>query len=203
MSEITASPEYVTSYRTALATYDAIRGNNRVANCQIIREGLIALALAPGTVKDKQIATGITWAKISRDVITGLWLAAHPDEDAIDAKACGNKLSKKQMADCQTVAALRKLMKKAPKVPKAPKVEDNTDTPEDTDTEPADLTPTGSKVITTPDEHANAVTSLALVLAGMYHTGQTPSEAAHKTMNSALVALSREMQAVAKAALVA
>ena len=78
--------EYAEQYRTALLTYAALTGENKDGLVAIVRTGLIAIATAPGTIEEKAKKTGVSQAKVGRDIITGLWLAAHPNEDAVKVK---------------------------------------------------------------------------------------------------------------------
>jgi hypothetical protein len=82
----------------------------------------VAIATAPGTLAKKSQDTGVSGSKISRDIITGLWLAAHPDEDAIKVKVCANDLTKAQINKCATLKELQALLPQpAPKPKGKPK----------------------------------------------------------------------------------
>jgi hypothetical protein len=184
--------EYAEQYRTALLTYAALTGENKEGLVAIVRTGLVAIAMAPGTIAEKAKKTGVSQAKVGRDIITGLWLAAHPNEDAVKVKACGNKLSQTKMEKCDTLKELRAMM---PKKVTPPKDEETEETTEETEETPDTK---GSKPIVTPDDHALAITALARTLAAMYHNGTPPSEDIHNEQVVALNALTREIKAYAK-----
>jgi hypothetical protein len=113
------SKSYAIQYVTALGIFAGRDSKDYDGLVAAVRAGLVAIATAPGTLAKKSQDTGVSGSKISRDIITGLWLAAHPDEDAIKVKVCANDLTKAQINKCATLKELQALM---PKVePKAPK----------------------------------------------------------------------------------
>jgi hypothetical protein len=185
--------EYAEQYRTALLTYAALTGENKEGLVAIVRTGLVAIAMAPGTIAEKAKKTGVSQAKVGRDIITGLWLAAHPNEDAVKVKACGNKLSQTKMEKCDTLKELRAMMPKKVTPPKDEQTETETETEE---TETPDTK--GSKPIVTPDDHALAIIALAGPLAAMYHNGTPPTAEIHNEAVILLNALTREIKAYAK-----
>ena len=123
------SKSYAIQYVTALGIFAGRDNKDYDGLVAAVRTGLVAIATAPGTLAKKSQDTGVSGSKISRDIITGLWLAAHPDEDAIKVKVCANDLTKAQINKCATLKELQALMPKVdPKTPKgkgkgkAPKV---------------------------------------------------------------------------------
>ena len=122
------SKSYAIQYVTALGICAGRDSKDYDGLVAAVRTGLVAIATAPGTLAKKSQDTGVSGSKISRDIITGLWLAAHPEEDAIKVKVCANDLTKAQIDKCATLKELQALLpqpapkgkgkgkKKAPKV---------------------------------------------------------------------------------------
>ena len=122
------SKSYAIQYVTALGIFAGRDSKDYDGLVAAVRTGLVAIATAPGTLAKKSQDTGVSGSKISRDIITGLWLAAHPDEDAIKVKVCANDLTKAQINKCANLKELQALLPQpAPKGKgkgkrKAPKV---------------------------------------------------------------------------------
>jgi hypothetical protein len=183
--------EYAAQYLTALVTFEGMTSKDKAGLVAIVRTGLIAIATAPGTIEDKATVTGVSQAKIGRDIITGLWLAKHPEEDAVKVKICGNKLSQTKMNKCNTVAELRALMPKPKPKEKTEETteettEDSTDTPEDTET---------VTKVTTPDSQMLALVPGMLKTAKNVHDRKPISAETQKKFQEAFAALAKEWNA--------
>ena len=181
---MSVSTEYAAQYLTALVTFEGMTSKDKAGLVAIVRTGLIAIATASGTIEDKATVTGVSQAKIGRDIITGLWLAKHPEEDAVKVKICGNKLSQAKMNKCDTLAELRALMPK-PK-PKAKAEETTEETTEDTGT---------VNKVTTPDSQMLALVPGMLKTAKNVHDRKPISAETQRKFQEAFAALAKEWNA--------